>query len=392
VAKLTDKKIKALKPKKARYTVWDGNGFGVRVSPKGHKSFVWTYHFEGRPRRLTLGSYPGFSLALANIKIAEARKALGDGRDPGQEKVNAGKAERAADTVAELVENYIERYAKVKKRSAREDERILRKDVIPAWGRKKAKNIQRRDVISLLDGIVARGAPIAANRSLAVVRRMFNWAISRDVLSYNPCQGVEMPGQEKQRERVLDAEEIKALWRGIDNAKCTAPIKQALKFLLVTGQRTSEVAQMSWDEIDQDRRDWTIPGNRAKNKSEHVVPLSKFAWALLKEIKKTSNGSDFAFPSVRNGVMRNVPVTSPALGYALRRNKETIGVDDVRPHDFRRTAGTEMIRLGTSRFVLSCVLNHADRGVTSIYDRHSHYDEKRKALEAWGQHLRRLVK
>ena len=158
--KLTDRSVAALKPKAHRYEVWDGQGFGVRVTPRGVKSWIWLYRYNGKPRRMTLGNYTALGLADARLRLAEARRVLDTGRDPGAIIVQEKLAERQAETVAELAEWYLEGWARKHKRSAGEDERILRKDVIPAWGSRKAKDIPRKDVIALLDGIEGRGAPI----------------------------------------------------------------------------------------------------------------------------------------------------------------------------------------------------------------------------------------
>ena len=131
--RFTDKFIAALRPKAERYERWEGGGFGIRVSPRG-KAWVWVYRYEGRPRRMTLGSYPAMGLADARIKLAEARKLLERGIDPGDAEVQQRKAERVAETVEELAEAYLEKWARPRKRSAAEDERILRKDVIPPGG------------------------------------------------------------------------------------------------------------------------------------------------------------------------------------------------------------------------------------------------------------------
>jgi hypothetical protein len=226
MARFTDKSIAALRPKVERYEVWEGGGFGVRVSPRGAKAWIWVYHFVGRPRRMTLGTYPALGLADARIKLADARKLLEHGIDPGDREVRARKAERAAETLAELAEAYLDKWARPRKRSAAEDERILHKDVIPAWGRRKANDVARKDVIALLDRIIDRGSPIAANRTLAVVRRMFGWALSRDIIPANPCAAVKAPGKETRRERVLSADEIAALWRSLDDP--ATPISQPI--------------------------------------------------------------------------------------------------------------------------------------------------------------------
>ncbi len=171
----TDKGLAALKPKAERYEVWeDGRtGLGVRVSPKGRKSWVYMYRFNGTLRRMCFGTYPAVGLASARVKHANAKELLTKGTDPGAQQIERKRAERDAETVSDIAEEYLEKWARPRKRSAGEDERILRKDVLPAWGAKKAKEIRRRDVILLLDKIVERGAPIGANRTLGVKRSIW---------------------------------------------------------------------------------------------------------------------------------------------------------------------------------------------------------------------------
>ena len=203
--RLTDRGIAALKAKAKRHEVWeDGRtGLGVRVSTVGRKSWVYMYRFNGKPRRMTLGTYPTISLASVRVKHANAKELLAKGTDPGALHIEKRRAERQAETVQNLADEYLEKWARPRKKSAAEDERILRKDVLPAWGTRKAKSITRRDVILLLDTIVERGAPIAANRTLGVIRRVFNFAISRDLLDTTPVAMVKPPAKENQRERVL---------------------------------------------------------------------------------------------------------------------------------------------------------------------------------------------
>ena len=213
--RFTDKGIAALKPKSERYEVWeDGRtGLGVRVTPKGRRSFVHMYRFDGKARRMTLGTYPVVGLASARVKHASAKEQLSKGIDPGAQQIERKRAERNAETVADLIEEYLEKWARPRKRSADEDERKLKKEVLPLWGKRKAREITRRDVITLLDGIVDRGAPIRANRTLAVIRKMFNFALSRDILDTTPAAMVQAPARENQRDRVLTADEIRTSTR-----------------------------------------------------------------------------------------------------------------------------------------------------------------------------------
>jgi integrase len=389
MSRFTDRTIAALRPRPARYEAWEGGGFGIRVSPRGGKAWVWVYHFDGKSRRLTLGSYPEIGLADAHVRLADARKQLAQGIDPGERAVARRKVERAAETVAELVEEYLEKWARPRKRSATEDERQLRKDVIPAWSTRKAKDITRRDVIALLDRIVDRGSPIAANRALAVIRKLFNWALSRDIVAASPCTAVKAPGKERRRDRVLNADEVVTLWRALDDpeAPVSPAIRLALKLQLVTAQRKGEVIAAAWSELDLDERVWTIPAAHSKNAMPHRVPLSPLALAVLSEIGRDQR-SGWLFPSPRT----DEPITDEAVNHAMRRCRKLLGTaSDVTPHDLRRTAASHMTSIGISRLVVSKILNHAEPGVTAVYDRHSYDGEKRAALSAWGTRLEEII-
>ena len=388
--KFTDRSIDALRPKKQRYEVWeDGRtGFGVRISPKGTKSWLYMYRFEGRARRMTLGTYPQVSLADANVRMAEAKRKLKEGRDPGIELVQERQAERQAATVEDLVQEYLKRHAEPNKRSAKEDRRCLEKDVLPYWGNRKAKSITRRDAIVLLDRIVDRGSPIMANRTLAVARRMFRFAVDRDVVDHNPFLGIAKPAAETKRDRILTEAEIKTFWHGLDDTKMPESVRLALKLLLATVQRRSEVVEAAWSEFDLPNRLWAIGGERTKNGKPHTVPLSDLALELLGRIRDLSDDSEWLFPSPR---IEGKAIDRRGINHRLTENLERIGLSNLRPHDLRRTGASQMTAMGIPRLVVSKILNHADREITGIYDRHTYDVEKRHALDAWGERLKEIL-
>ena len=203
--KLTDAKVKALKPKKARYIEWDASsGLGVRVSTAGKRSFVFMYRFDKRSRMMTDRTLSKLTLAEARTRAAKAKEEVSKGNDPGVSWVEGKQNERKAPIISGLVDEYLQKWAKPRKKTWREDERILRKDIIPVWGRKKAKDIKKRDVVLLLDGIVDRGSPIIANKTFAIIRKMFAFAVTRDILKFSPCGGVEKPAEEKARKSSLN--------------------------------------------------------------------------------------------------------------------------------------------------------------------------------------------
>ena len=405
--KFTDKGIAALKAKAQRYEVWEPNrtGLGLRVSPAGRKSWVYMYRFNGRPRRMTLGTYPAIGLANARVKHSRAKEQVAKSIDPGTLNVRARKAERLAETVQDLADEYLERHARPNKRSAAEDERILRHDVLPNWGRRKAKDIIRRDVIALLDEIVERGAPIQANRTLALLRKMFNFAVQRDILGSTPVTLVKAPGKERQRERVLSQNEIRAFWTGLDTADMTDEIRIALRLMLATAQRKSEVAGARLDEFDLDHKMWTIPAERSKNGKSHRIPLARMAVELIEQAVALAKSKaearaerqghrsevvelEWLFPS-RYGYGR--PLASGSINHALLNALLDMDIEHTTPHDLRRSAASGMASLGISRLVIGKILNHSESSITAVYDRYGYDDEKRHALEAWAAHLGGIV-
>src|SRR5438477_6465436 len=314
MARLTDRSIEALRPKATRYEVWDEarKGFGLRVTPRGVKSFVWVYHFENRPRRLTFGTYPRLSLAGAGVKLAEAKNLLAKGIDPGSSAVAERHAERHAETVEDLVSSYLERYARVRKRSASEDERILRKDALSRWARRKVKDITRRDIVRLLNEIVDRGAPIQANRTLTILRRMFRFAVGQAIIEISPCDQVEAPSSENERDRALSEEEIRLLWQALASAPMEPNARRILRLMLVTGQRKGEVIGIHAGEIDYERRLWVLPPSRAKNGREHLIPLSSLALQILAEAPPNEGG--YLFPSS----LTELPYRGQSVDHATR--------------------------------------------------------------------------
>jgi len=387
--KLTDAKLKAIRAGEKSRVIWEGSGFGLRVSPTGAKSFVLMFRMPGsrKARLWTIGKYPQITLAAARRMAAQGREKILKGIDPGARAVVQRKADREAYTVKDLAEEYLEKWARPRKRSAREDERILHKDVVPAWGNRKAKDITRRDIILLLDAIVERGATIQANRTLAVVRKMFNFAAGRSILDASPCVAITAPARENRRDRVLSEAEIKSFWNGLDTAGMSEAVKLALKFQLTTAQRKGEVAGAEWRDFDLKSTWWVVPGEKTKNAMPHRVPLSPLALGLLGEIKALSNGSPFLFPSPRNG--RHI--TGPAIDHAVRVNHDVFGIEHFTPHDLRRTAASLMTGAGIPRLIVSKILNHAEPGVTAVYDRHSYDAEKRQAFETWGRKLESIL-
>jgi len=357
-------------------------GLGLRISSAGRKSWFVMYRHAGRLRRYTLGTYPSLGLTHARDKAKELMHESAMGNDPATDK----QVNRGVPTFGEIAAQYIELYAKANKRSWKEDQRILDYDLLPKWKNVKAHEIKRRDIISLLDTIVQR-APIQANRTLALLRKMYNWAISRDLVEANPCTAVKMPAKENRKDRMLTEEEIRIFWDGLTTASMSEPTRLCLKLQLVTAQRKGELIIAEWSEFDLNNGWWTIPSKKAKNNLSHRVPLSSLALQLLEQIKLLSGESRWLFPS-RQG---DKPVLDTSIDHALHKNDAKFAIPPFTPHDLRRTAASHMTGMGVPRLTVSKILNHIESGITAVYDRHSYDQEKRQALDLWGDKLSKII-
>jgi integrase len=268
--------------------------------------------------------------------------------------------------------------------------RILTKDIIPQWCNRPAREIRRRDVIELIDSIKDRGAGIMANRTLSVIKRVYNFGISRDIVEVNPTSLVEAPGKEIRRDRVLSENEIRIFWECLGQMELAGDlVRSALRLILILGQRPGEIVSMEWKEFDYNSAVWEIPGEKTKNRLPHRVLLSSLAIQVLKEIEPLP---PYVFPSrVGSGINPKQHINAGALAGALRRNRQLFDIERFTPHDLRRTAASRMASIGVNRHIIKRILNHAERDVTSIYDRYSYDREKREALEAWSIKLDSII-
>ena len=390
--RFTDSQIKGLKPKDNRYVLYDSGrkGFGIRIEPTGRKTFFLEYRFHGRSRIMTIGRYPQSSLTMARSKAALAWEKIESGADPGLEIKPAKQTDRKAITVKNLAFEYMEKHAKPKKKSWEKDQGMLDREIIPAIGSRKAKDIRKRDIITLLDRITDRGALAMANRVRSLISNMFRFAVERDILETSPCIFMGSPNKEKPRERFLTEKEIEKFWDGLNEGRMGAKLRLALQLILVTAQRPGEVVSAEWVEFDLNKKWWVIPSDKVKNKKTHRVPLSSLALELLKEIKVHSGKSDYLFPArCSTGSIKHTARAS--LSDAVQNHLASFGVDHFTPHDLRRSAASQMTAIGVPRLTVSKILNHAEGGTTAIYDRHSYDLEKRQALETWARKLESIL-
>ncbi len=357
-------------------------GFFLRVTPRGARTFGIVYTTrDGRLRRCTLGPVGPLGLAEARARARRLRGAVAQGEDPHGERMTARRKRLTAATVDELAEAFLtSKEARAwRKKTGEEFARILRVEVVPVLGRLKPDEVKRGEVRALVDRVADR-APTMANRVFGVIRRLYTWAIGKDLVETNPCLGLSKPSPDTQRDRVLTEDEIRAFWAACDAEP--GVISDAFRLMLATAQRRGEVLSMRWQDLDGTW--WTIPAEFSKNGRSHRVPLSPLALAVIERLRNRAEGP-WVFPSPTT----DRPIENPQK--AAGRLRDRSKVSDLRLHDLRRTAASLMTGMGIPRLTVKKILNHAERDVTAIYDRHSYDPEKRTALDAWGRRLEALV-
>ena len=415
--KLTALKIEQLRPRAIRTEYPDGGCAGLYcvVQPSGKRSWAVRYRrkADGKPRKITLdGSLP---LAAARAKGAEYMERVAKGEDPAaalqiEKQVVRSKADAGDETFGNAVRKFILRDQKPSNRTWIEVARMLglkpdtnddrqliaiKGGLADRWGKRKFAEIQKRDIIAELDKIVDRGGRgITANRTLAAIRRLCNWAVERDIILVSPSAGIKPQVEEAKRDRLLSEDEIRWLWDGCD--KIGQPFGHAIKLLLLTGQRRGEVGEMTDREIDRHKHLWTIPKHRAKNNEAHEVPLTDAALAIVDGVKRIRSDATYIFTT--NG-------DSPVSGWSKVKRQLDVLMSEIageqgkklqpwRIHDLRRTAASGMARVGVQLPVIEKVLNHTSGsfgGIVGVYQRHDFAVEKREALNKWAREIARIV-
>lgn len=440
---LNDKMIKALEKPTTKKWVRDGGGLALCLTPatKGawrHWYYIYVSPETGKKCYKPLGAYPELGLAAARDVVvllagqvanlvdpkAKERREMEARIDSDFEKRQQKETEEKNIAIKTLVIEYLSKHAEQKKTSWKEDERILNKDVVPVWGDKKAKDITRRDVMNLLEGMQGRGDGIITN-TFKIIRRMFRFAVKQEIIATTPCyafeKGEELP-RPVAKERNLTESEVHDFMTGIDGCAISREIRSILKLILMTGQRPGEVASMHSSEING--RWWeftpkaTIITKQIPRKQR--IYLTDMAIQLIGD----SKGKNFIFPSAVTktddaGNLIPTHITERAVAYALRRNLskhkvkhkvkdkgkvktvsktkrkkpfivaeyKKLGIDKFTPHDLRRTCATMLSEIGFLDEIVDAVLAHLKKGEIRTYNKNKYDKEKQQAMETWGHKL-----
>jgi integrase len=375
--KLTPAFVQRARAEGADRTIyWDTktSGFGLQVTAAGHKSFVIQYRAKGRSRRMAIDGALGLEAARKR-----ARALLGEvahDRDPLQDRRVAVSRER--DSFQSVAESYLTREGK-KLRTIDERRQTLARLVYPVVGNSPIADIRRSDIVRLLDSIEDNNGPVMADRTLAYVRKVFNWHASRSDEFRSPIvRGMaRTSGKERARARILTDDEIRALLRAVEAKR--GPFGAFVTFLLLTGARKSEAAQMPWDEIKDGV--WLLPAARNKVKRDLARPLSAATQKLIDGLPKLGRHV-FTFDGEK-------PISS--FSNLKTRLDAACGITGWTLHDLRRTARSLLSRAGVASDIAEICLGHVLPGVRGVYDRHEYHEEKKRAFEALATQIARIV-
>jgi integrase len=396
-------------------------GLTIRVTSNGAKS--WSLRFRdprsGKVTRATIGRYPEMTLEKARELGLGLRREIAIGVNP-VEKRRKDRENSESRTFQALADRYMTEHARRHKRTANADGRALRLHVLPQWRKRPFDSISRGDVIALCEGIVAKGWPIQANRVQALISKVFSFTLDAELVAANPCARLKKRSKEVRGTRLLTDDEIRLFWRRVAEPPNSQRMGQALRLVLLTGVRVSELAGAEVGEFDRlddiQGATWTIPASRSKNGRAHVVPLSKLALEIVVELLKQANQRTGAIQEPRFLLVSPAHADRPIDGHSLsvamgrfgdalsvRNGGRSFGLDEDkalktwmagRPsaHDLRRTLATRLAGSGVPAEDVSACLNHVRRGVTATH--YDHYDrarEKRRALTLWANQVASLV-
>lgn len=385
---LSEAKIRASKPRERPYKVFDERGLFMLVTPSGGRLWRFRYRLRGVEKLLTLGAYPDVPLKRAREKRDEARRVVADGVDPSAKR----QAERAAsaDTFQAIAAEWLQLQSKA---LAAETMEILgtrlKSFLYPYIGSRPVKEITAQELLSALRRIEARGKHETAHRVRALAGRVFRFAVAtgraeRDVAA--DLKDALAPVKSRNFASVTDPVRVGQLLRAIDGYDGQPITALALKLAPLVFVRPGELRGAEWKEFDLENAEWRIPAVRMKMGEQHIVPLSRQAMAILRDLSELTGESRYVFPSL---LSRERPMSDNTINAALRRmgynGQEQTG------HGFRTMASTLLNEQGFPPDVIELQLAHGERNkVRSAYNKAQRLKERREMMQSWANYLDHL--
>jgi len=388
---LTDTAIRGAKPGAKPFKIYDREGLFLLVNPSGSKLWRWRYRFDGKEKLMALGEYPLVGLAQSRELHLAARKSLVTGTDPMAERKADGEAkQKESEARQREEENSFENVARdwwkwwLIGKSPRHADTTMRRmeaDVFPAYGHKSINAVTAADVRQLMIAVEKRDARDVAKRIHETTSQIFRFAIARDIASRNPAadfkpRDILAEAQTENRARV-DTKDLPELLVKIDDYNGDVITRFAMKLMAYTFVRTSEEIEAPWSEFDLDEARWTIPAERMKMKTPHIVPLSRQAVEVLRALKQITGNGPFVFAGARD---KKKPISNNTILYALYR----LGYRDrMTGHGFRGLASTILNEHEFDEAHIELQLAHTKRNKVAAAYNHAKYLKQRTEMMQW---------
>lgn len=400
--------VKALEPADNDVFLWDDlrAGFGVKCTPTGKKVFLLQYRMAGRgspTRRYTIGAYGPWTVDKAEKEASRLLLLIDQGTDPAADKRE--RKRMSVDLLFEkVVDEYLTRRVKpVTPKSYEFTESIFRLHITPKLKGKALPAVTKGELMAMLNKLPVNSLALRRN-VFAVVRAFYRWCKGEGYISTNPVADMNAPPAVGSRDRVLTVDEIKLVWRGM--SALPYPFGPWQQLLLILGQRRNETAGMDWSELNRSAREWVVPGRRTKNGQTHMVPLSDLAietidvvaggdeWPKRGPVFSTRKDTSIGGFSKAKRLL-DVTIEKLIEEDAIKNGEEVYAIEPWRLHDLRRTAATHMQAQRIPSDWIEAVQNRltgeGKKGSAKVYQRYNYQDEKREALQRWGEYLRSLV-
>lgn len=388
---LTDLAVRNAKPSAKTVRLRDERGLYLEISPKGGKWWRLRYTFRGKENMLSLGVYPDVSLKDARERRDEARKLIANGTDPSAARKEE-KAEAAAEalTFEHVAREWYERFKPKWSPSHSLDViQRLEKNAFPSLGQLPIRDITAPELLAAVRLIETRGAVESARRVLQMCGQVFRYAIAtgqadRDIAA--DLRGALPPAREKHHASITDPKGVAQILRAIDGYQGSMVACCALRLAPLVFVRPGELRHAEWSEIDLDKAEWRIPAEKMKMREQHIVPLSRQAVAILRELHPLTGAGRYVFPSVRTSAR---PMSENTVLAALRRMGYT--KDEMTGHGFRSMASTLLNEQGWNRDAIERQLAHGERNaVRAAYNFAEFLPERRRMMQSWADYLDKI--
>ena len=387
---LSDGMLRGLKPEAATFKVTDRDGMYVTVSPKGTITFRLDYRLNGRRETLTVGRYgakDGMSLLMARERCMEARRAIDQGKSPSQEKQREKRRLSEAKTFEEFTKRWFEE-ARMAESTKSMRKSIIDRDIMPTFRNRLLAEIGPEDLRNLCAKVKERGAPATAVHVRDIVKQVFGFAALHGDKAPNPADevGPSSIATFVPKDRALSPSEIRVMHRVLDATATLPTIRLALRLVLLTLVRKSELIEATWNEIDFENAVWMIPKNRMKAGKPHNVYLSQQALDIMVALRTCAGGSRFLLPSRYDAdrCMSKATLNRVTQVVVAKAKESGLPLESFTVHDLRRTGSTILNELGFNSDWIEKSLAHEDgRSSRGVYNKAEYGEQRRHMLQEW---------